>query len=90
MRAPRAAHRGTSLIEILITLIIVAIGLLVGLPAAAAFARMVAGKLYGLTPVDPATYATVAGGLVSVALVAAWWPARRAAKVDPMVALRYE
>jgi ABC-type antimicrobial peptide transport system permease subunit len=46
--------------------------------------------LFGVRPNDPVTLATAAGALVLVAVIAAWIPARRTAKVDPMVALRYE
>jgi predicted permease len=52
--------------------------------------RMVASMLFGLTPHDPATYAAAAAALVASALVAAWLPSRRAARLDPMTVLRCE
>ncbi len=49
--------------------------------------RLIATMLFGLTPADPATYATVALGLGAVALLASLLPARRASRIDPIVAL---
>jgi ABC-type lipoprotein release transport system permease subunit len=49
-----------------------------------------AGLLYEVSPVDPLTYGSVAVALVAVAVGASWVPARRAARVDPMTALRAE
>jgi ABC-type antimicrobial peptide transport system permease subunit len=65
-------------------------GMAAGLILAALSARIVANSIYGVSPLDPLTYAAVGLVLVAVALAASYVPAHRATKVDPMVALRYE
>ena len=70
--------------------VIIATGIAAGLGAATWLSRYVRTQLYAVSPLDPAVYAGVAALLAAVAIVACVIPARRAAKVDPMVALRYE
>jgi ABC-type antimicrobial peptide transport system permease subunit len=66
------------------------IGLCIGLPVSFVLTRLLAQWLFGVTPLDAVTYASVALILIVVALAASYAPARRAAQVDPTTALRYE
>jgi putative ABC transport system permease protein len=65
-------------------------GLVIGVAGALALTRVVKGMLFGLTPVDPFTFITCSLVFAVVALLAAYVPARRATKLDPLVALRCE
>ena len=65
-------------------------GILVGLALAIAGARLLGSMLFGVGPVDPLTLIAATAGITIVALAAGYLPARRASKVDPMLALRHE
>jgi putative ABC transport system permease protein len=71
-------------------LILAVIGIVVGVGGAAALSSSLTAMLYGLTPLDPTTYLSVIGLFAAVVVLASYMPARRAAKVDPLVAIRCE
>ncbi|MDQ3489338.1 MAG: ABC transporter permease [Acidobacteriota bacterium] len=91
IRVALGAQRGMILGMILReTLILTASGMAVGIPAAMVASRLLRHMLFGVPPHDPATVAVVAAGLVCVAILAAYVPARSALRVDAIVALRQE
>jgi putative ABC transport system permease protein len=72
------------------TLMLALVGLAIGLPCALAASHLIGHLLFGVSAYDPATLGAVALGLAAVAALAGYVPARRAMRVDPMVALRHE
>jgi ABC-type antimicrobial peptide transport system permease subunit len=71
-------------------LFLTVIGVVVGLGIAFGAVHLLSSLLYGIAPTDPTTFISVAALLCAVTVLACYLPARRAMRVDPMVALRYE
>jgi ABC-type transport system, involved in lipoprotein release, permease component len=65
-------------------------GIILGLVGSYGLTRLMTTLLFQVKPTDAVTYVSVAGGLIAIALVACYIPARRATKIDPLVALKYE
>ena len=65
-------------------------GTVLGAVGAFALTRFLSGMLFGVSSLDPLTFAAMAGTLIAVTLFACYIPARRASRVDPLIALRYE
>ena len=83
-----AARRDVVRLVVSQTLAPTMIGIAIGVAAAVIATRLVASMVYGVTPLDPATFAMTVFVLVAVALTATWLPARRATRMDPLIALR--
>jgi ABC-type antimicrobial peptide transport system permease subunit len=72
------------------TLMLIGIGMFIGVPSAWAAAHLISSQLFGLNPSDPLTLLTAVVLLTSVAVLAGYLPARKASRLDPLAALRYE
>jgi putative ABC transport system permease protein len=91
VRMALGAGRGDVLLLVMKSGLLMALtGVVIGSGAAYWLTRLIESQLYGVTPTDPATFASVAALLLTVALVACYLPARRAARLDPIAALRCE
>ena len=62
----------------------------IGVPLALALVRLIENQVYGVAPFDPFTFVVGVLAMVTLAMGAVWWPARRASRIDPMEALRCE
>jgi putative ABC transport system permease protein len=85
-----AARRDVMRLVLRRSLAIAAAGIALGIAGAALLTRYLESLLFGLRPLDPATFAAVAVTFAAVVTLASYVPARRAASVDPLVALRHE
>jgi putative ABC transport system permease protein len=91
IRMALGAHRGDVLAMVFREgLLLAVVGILGGLAAAIAATRTLSGLLYGIAPTDAVSFGVACVSLLIVALLATYFPARRATKVDPLVALRHE
>jgi len=91
IRIALGASRGRVISDVLRNgLTLTVIGVAIGLTAAFGVTRFISSMLFGVASVDPTTFATVALALTGVAVLASWLPARRAAAVDPLIAMRSE
>jgi len=86
----RAQRREIFRLVLIQGLILAMVGALVGIGAAIGVTRYLGSLLYGIRATDPATFVIIAFLLIAVALLACYIPSRRATRVDPLVALRYE
>lgn len=89
-KALGAQHRSVMIMILRETGLLLLAGLIAGTLLSAVGTRLIASRLYGLAPTDPTAIGVAVALLTMVAVVAAWVPARRASRVDPVVALRYE
>ena len=91
IRMALGAHRGRVVRMILKqVLVLAAVGLAIGVPVAFASSKVVASFLFGMKPNDPMTLSVAVAILLGAAILAGYAPARRASRIDPMVALRHE
>jgi len=85
-----AGRMGVQWMVVRDSLVMAVVGLAVGVPSAWALSRLVKSLLYGVEPADPLSFAAAGAAMLAVAVAAAWLPARSAARVDPVKALRCE